>query len=65
MVKIFGEISSTTQTTYVQEVVTHLYRNLIYKMGNYFLDIPYCLQGFKFIDQAHIYNCIVNVEFIG
>ena len=25
----------------VQEVVTHLYSNLLYKMGHYFLDIQY------------------------
>ena len=33
----------------VQEVVTHLYRMLIYKMGHYFLDTQYEIKKYFFL----------------
>ena len=36
--KVWYMLSLKTDVIYVQEAVTHLYSNLLYEMGHYFLD---------------------------
>ena len=44
---------------YVQEVVTHLYCILLYKMGHYFLDTLYIVQMSVF-RKVILYQFIIN-----
>ena len=46
---LFGQFQIKGPVLYVKEVVTILYSTLLYKMGNYFLDLQYLERGIIFI----------------